>query len=176
MTTDKIRINNQGNGFEEAVRETKRIAAFQGLDQQNSLRLQLITEEMLSLVKSITGETEATFWIEENDGRYDLHMDTRTRMNRNKRDMLLATSTKRENEAARSFLGYLRDKIENAMLSDAEDTAEDVPVAGDVYLTFDDEEADGFYEQSVLRCLADKVSVSIRGKTVEMTVTRDFSA
>lgn len=176
MKSDKISVNSQGNGAEEAVRETKRIAEFQRLNPQDSLHLQLITEEMLGLVMSITGETEATFWIEEEGGKYDLHMITRTHMNREKKDMLLASSTTRENEAANSFLGYLRDKIENAMLSEADDSESDAPPEGDVYLSFGEDESDSLYEQSVLRCLADKVSVSIRGGTVEMTVTRNFPA
>ncbi len=176
MKSDKISLNNKGNGFEKAVQETKKMADSQGLDPRNSLRLQLITEEMLSLIESITGETEAVFWVEENGGRYDLHMDTRTRMNRDKRDMLLAVSTNRENEAARSFLGFLRDKIDNALLAEADYSEESNPLAGDVYLSFVDGGADGLYEQSVLRCLADKVSVSIRGGAVEITVTRNFGA
>ncbi len=174
MKSNKISINNKGNGFEQAVLETKKIADSQGLDPQNSLRLQLITEEMLSLAESITGETEAAFWVEETEGRYDLHMDTRTRMNRNKRDMLLAVSTNRRNEAARSFLGFLRDKIDNAILAEADYSEENGPLRGDVYLSFVDGGADGLYEHSVLRRLADKVSVSIRGGAVEMTVTRNF--
>ncbi len=176
MESDKISINSQGNGAEDAVRETKKIAEFLGLNPQDSLRLQLITEEMLSLVMSITGEMEATFWVEEDGGTVDLHMITRTHMNRDKKDMLLASSTSRKNEAARSFLGYLRDTIENATLSEADYSSDDVPPTGDVYLSFGEDESDSLYEESVLRCLADNVSVFIRGKTVEMTVTRNFSA
>ncbi len=176
MKSDEISINSQGNGAEEAVRETKRMAEFQGLNPQDSLRLQLITEEMLSLVMSITGETKAIFWVEEDGGKFDLHMITQTHMDRNKKDMLLASSTSRENEAARSFLGYLRDTIENATLSEGDYSSNDVPPTGDVYLSFGEDESDSLYEQSVLRCLADNVSISIRGKTVEMTVTQNFSA
>ncbi len=176
MNSNKISINNQGHGFADAIQETKKAAEYCGLDAKNSVRLQLITEEMLSLASSITGETEATFWLEEKDGRFDLHMDTRTHMDKDKRDMLMAVSTDHTNEAKHSFLGFLRDKISTAFLAETDYSDPNRPMADNEVLSFTGGGMDSLYENSVLRRLADRVTVSIRGKSVEMTVTRTFGA
>ena len=56
MKSDVILIDNKGGGFSEALKETQKVAEYQGLDAKESIRLQLFTEEMLSMVRSVTGE------------------------------------------------------------------------------------------------------------------------
>ena len=56
MKSDIILIDNQGNGFAEALEETKKVASYTGLEPKLTTRLQLMTEEMLSLARSVTGE------------------------------------------------------------------------------------------------------------------------
>ena len=102
-----IEIDNQGNGFRDAVEQTKRTAAFRGLNSKDSLHLQLITEEMLSLARSVTGEMKASFWIEGDDGHFDLHLSTETVMDKEKRALLISSATSRKNDAAKGFLGKL---------------------------------------------------------------------
>ncbi len=176
MKSDVIRIDNQGNGFEDAVEQTRKAAAFSGLSPQDSVRLQLITEEMLSLARSVTGEMHASFWIEEEAGNYTLHMTTKTVMDKEKRYHLISSATSRKNEAAKTFLGHLRDVFENAMAAEVDHSDDALPteVLKDVsYHSFDDSEWDG-YERSVLRKLTDDVKIAIRGGLVEMTVSKKF--
>ena len=109
MESDIIQIDNLGNGFEQAVEETKRVAQFRGLDHKNSLRLQLCTEEMLSMAHTVTGEMQASFWLESEGNCFALHMTTNTVMDKMKRSLLISSATSRKNEAANSFLGKLRD-------------------------------------------------------------------
>ena len=82
MVSDKIRIVNQGNGFRDAVNETKKVAQYRGAKPQDSTQLQLIAEEMLSLACSVTGEMQASFWLECEDSRYELHLTTKTVMDK----------------------------------------------------------------------------------------------
>ncbi len=177
MISDTIFIDNQGNGFEAAIEETKKVAVYTELNHQNSLRLQLCTEEMLSLVRSVTGEMQASFWIEREGPQYTLHLSTKTVMDSEKRAWLLSTATSRKNEAANSFLGKLRDMFEEAIVADV-DHSEDFPsdVVDDLAnhtIACTDPEWDG-YEQSTLRKLADVIKIGIRGGLVEMTVYKTF--
>lgn len=178
MKSDVITISSSGGGFSAAVEETKKAADYAGLDEKKSLRLQLMTEEMLSLARSVTGEMEASFWLERENNKFDLHMTTKTIMDMDKKAQLLSAATSRKNEAARSFLGRLRDAFEEAMLADSgRDYHEMIPQ--DVYYDVaagpvEDLEWDG-YERSVLRKLADNIKIGIRGGLVDMTVTKDFS-
>ena len=117
MKSDVIKINNGGKGFENAVAETKKVAVYRELRGKDVLHLELMTEEMLSLVRSVTGEMQASFWIEAEGARFDLHLTTRTVMDKEKRDQLISSATSRKNEAARTFLGYLRNAFEEAMIA-----------------------------------------------------------
>lgn len=176
MKSDVIMIINDGTGFEKAVNETKKIAEYQQLDKKGTLHLQLMTEEMLSLARSVTGEMQASFWLEADDGQYTLHMSTKTLMDKEKRQQLIASSTSRKNEAANSFLGFLRNAFEEAMAVE-HNSSDDIPydVMSDLPMHLvHDNDWDG-YERSVLRKVADDVKISIRGGVVDMTVSKDFS-
>ena len=109
MKSDIIRIDNQGSGFQDALAETAKAAQYRELNHKEALQLQLCTEEMLSLARSVTGELEATFWLESEGRHYELHLSTKTVMDREKRNHLLASASSRKNEAAGTFLGKLRD-------------------------------------------------------------------
>ena len=112
MKSDVVTIDNKGHGIEEAKAETKKIAEFRKLSEIETLHLQLCAEEMLCLARSVTGEMEASFWIENQDKKFDLHMTTKTVMDKTKRDLLIAASSERKNEATKSFLGRIRNAFE----------------------------------------------------------------
>lgn len=179
MKSDIIQIDNQGRGFEDAISETQKVAEYQGLDEKNSLRLQLCTEEMLGLIRSVTGEMEASFWIEAVEKTVCLNMTTKTVMDLEKRYQLIESTTARKNEITNSFLGKLRDFFEQAMASESdriyyeytlpEDIASDVSDWGT-----DDPEWDR-YERSVLQRFADDIKIAIRGDLVHMTVSKTFA-
>ena len=178
MISDIITIDNQGRGFDNALEEAGRVAAYAGLDQKNTTRLNLLTHEMLSLARSITGELQADFWIEKVEEQFNLHMTTEIVMDAEKREMLINATTSRKNEAAKGMLGWLRDKVERMLVAQVDHSEEEVPydlmsdVANSV---FEEPEWDG-YERSVLLKLADNVKIGIRGKEVDILVTKRFDA
>ena len=177
MKSDIILIDNQGNGFADALEETKKVASYTGLEPKKTTRLQLMTEEMLSLARSVTGEMQASFWLESEESRFDLHMATKTVMDKEKRYLLLSAASSRKNEAAKGFLGKLRDKLEEAMASEADHSEQEIPayIASDVAnYAIEDPEWDG-YERSVLRRLADTIKIAIRGGQVEIIVSKNFA-
>ena len=178
MKSDVILIDNQGNGFGETIEETRKVAVYEELEHKESIQLQLCAEEMMSLARSVTGEMKASFWVETEGRRFDLHMSTKTHMDREKRETLLAASTSGKNENAGSFLGYLRNAFEKAVAV-SEEHRDDLPdeVLDDLAnhtIECTDPEWDG-YEQSTLRRLADSIKIGIRGGTVDMTVTKRFA-
>jgi len=178
MKSNIIVIDNQGNGYDKTIEEARKVAVYEELDHKDSLHLQLCTEEMMSLARSVTGEMKASFWISTEGKQFELHMSTQTTMDREKRRTLLAASTSGKNEAAKSFLGYLRDVFEQAMSANAvhgDELPEEVmdDLANHV-IECTDPEWDG-YEQSTLRRLADTIKISIRGDEVDMTVIKRFA-
>lgn len=178
MKTDIIKIDNQGKGFADAVAHSEKAAVYAGLDKKDTIRLSLLTQEMLCLVRSITGEMEADFWIEKTGNRFDLHMTTQTVMDADKRAMLISATSSRKNEAAKGLLGILRDKIEKALVAQVDHSEEEqVPyeLMSDVANTvYEEPDWDGF-ERSVLLKLADDVKIAIRGGKVDIVVSKCFA-
>ena len=175
MKSDIIEIDNCGRGFEGAITETQKAAAYHELDRRESMHLQLCTEEMLCMVRSITGEMQAKFWIESDEKNYELHMSTKTVLDKEKRGILIGASTSRKNEAAHSFLGRLRDAFEEAMAKEPSE-GDEIPV--DVLpdlsnRVIEEPEWDG-YEVSILKKVADQIKVGIRGGAVELVVCKHF--
>ena len=173
MKSDIIKIDNSGNGFQEALAQTTKTAQFRNLTHKETLQLRLCAEEMLSLARSVTGEMQATFWLESEGKQFDMHLSTKTVMDKEKRNNLIASATSRKNEAASSFLGKLRDAFEEAMVSEVdysipEDAVDDLANHPIVIPEWDE------YEQSILRKVADEVKIAVRGDTVDMTITKSY--
>ena len=177
MKSNIVAIDNAGNGFLDVREETAKVAQYMGLSHSDSLKLQLLAEEVLSLARGVTGEMSASFWVE-NDGDWvQLHMTTKTVMDKEKRSLLIASSSNRKNDAARSFIGKLRDAMERSMASDVDHQYYDLPddVVSDLpYYNTEDQEWDG-YERSTLRRLADDIKVGVRGKEVYVVVGKRFA-
>lgn len=173
MKSETIKIDNTGRGFAEAIAEARRAAAGAGLGETEILRVEILAEEMLSLARSITGEMSASFWVELENGRTDLHMNTKTVLDKEKRAMLIASSTSKKNEAAGTFLGRLRDMVEKAMTADAKHYAPPTDILGDISGDEYEAEWDG-YERSILRRLADEIKIGIQGGVVSITVSKRF--
>ena len=89
MKSETITIDNTGSGFTEALKQVENIGTSNELSHKNQIHLLLLTEEMLSLARSITGEMKASFWIENEGSYYELHMTTKTIMDAEKRFLLI---------------------------------------------------------------------------------------
>ena len=109
MKTDKISVSSQGARMNAALEQADKVAAYKGLSMKDALHLRLLTEEMMGLMRSITGEREGIFWIEDEDGEYRLHLQVRTLLNSEEREQLLAVSSTGKNESAKGLMGRIRD-------------------------------------------------------------------
>ena len=177
MKTDVITINNLGKGCDEAIAQVEKVAAYNNLSHKDQLQLQLLTEELMSLAMSITGEMTAKFWIENEKNHYELHMTTHTLMDAEKRSLLISSSSEKKNEAANSFLGKIKNMVEEFILSDANYNHEyefSNEMLSDLPANFmTNQEWDG-YERSVLLKTSDGVKVSISGGNVEIIVIKNY--
>jgi hypothetical protein len=173
MKSDIIKIDNMENGFRDALLQTTKSAQFRDLTHRQTLQLRLCAEEMLSLARSVTGEMQATFWVESEGKQFDLHLSTKTVMDKEKRENLIASATSRKNEAASTFLGKLRDAFEQAMAMEVDysipdDALDDLANHPIVVPEWDE------FEQSILREVADQVKISVIGDMVDMTITKSY--
>ena len=201
MKTDVIRVSSKGNQIEKALGQIEKIAAYKELTPKNTLHLRLLTEEMMGMMRSITGETEGEFWVEDQDGEYQLHLRVRTRLNADEREQLLAASSSGRNELAKGLMGRIRDFFDwgsdedlgpmtsSLMLPDmyvhSSSPALDMEWSMVRYesalssrIAQNDaaaKEAWDELEKSVVKHVADDVKVSIRNGVVEMTILKKLA-
>ena len=200
MKTDIIRVSSRGSRMETALQQADFVAEYKNLSRKNALHLRLLTEEMMGIIRSITGETEGEFWIEDNDDVFQLHLRVNTTMDSEKRERLLSTSTSGKNESARGFMGRLRNFFD--VEADADVAASAGPLFSAMYsdsstgsaldyewslLRYQEQlnsrgendpiarEAWDELEKSVVAHVADDVKISIRGRTVEMTIVKKMA-
>lgn len=176
MKSKTIAIHSSGNGFRDAHLETEQMIA--GLPEEQGLRLCLITEEMISLFQSVTGEvSNAEFWLENEDNQFTFHLTAHQKLGNVQRGELIESSSSGTNEASRGFLGKLREIFVQAM-SVGRDI--DLYYSSDSYSSQAADLSDEVistpqwdrFERSVLLALTDNVSVSIRGGVVELVATK----
>ena len=196
MKTDVITVSSRGRQMEKALEQADKVAAYKGLSAKDALHLRLLTEEMMGMMRSITGEKEGTFWIEDQDGEYQLHLKVRAMLTSEEREQLLAVSSTGKNESAKGLMGRIRDFFDwgsdedlatytsPLLLPDAfeytsspsldwewsmaryENALSTQIEQGDQNVR----EAWDELEKSVVSHVADEVKVSIRSGTVEMII------
>lgn len=192
MKSDIIIISNDGKGMEEALAQAEKTAQYKALPPKAALHLRLLTEEMLGMMRSITGEKEGRFWIEDQENVFQLHLQVKTQMDFDKEEKLLAASTSGKNEAAQGLMGRIR-----AFFDPMDWASAPVPVHPDssnTMLTWSmnsyrkqvkedlEQEQEGAaeawdeLEKSVVSNLADEVKVSIKGWDVEMIIYKRTGA
>ncbi len=165
-----VRIDNHGNGFRDAVEETMKAAADGGLNEKDSLRLELLTEEMLSMVSLVSSEMQASFWVERINRQYELHLTTSALMDRERRRKVKSALKSGTDGQTNGFLSRLRGAFERAMVSDSDQVCFALPAEKDRLTSG---EWDG-YERSILYRLADDVWIGIYGSEVRMNVRKEF--
>ncbi|MBR1634410.1 MAG: alpha/beta hydrolase [Lachnospiraceae bacterium] len=74
MKTEIIHVNNQGKGISEALTEVEFAANRSGMGDRAARRLRLVAEEMLEMVRNITGEFEADFSAAIDDVKCELKL------------------------------------------------------------------------------------------------------
>jgi len=198
MKTDVIKVSPQGSGIGTAVKQVDFITDYKGLDHKSSLHLRLLTEEMMGMVRSITGADSGDFWIEDEDGVYQLHLRVETVLTSAKREMLLAASTSGKNESARGLMGAIRDFFDRSADADVAQFTNPLMLSGiydqattptlewewsmtrcqdELYSKVQHNDAGAIaawdeLEKSVVAHVADDVKVSIRGPKVEVIIIK----
>ena len=109
MKTDVIEISPNGEGMAEALRQTEKAAAYRDLSSKEGLRLRLLSEETMGMLRTIVGGGRSRFWIESEGNSFTLHLTADVQMNADMREELLKASSSGKNAAVRGFMSRVRD-------------------------------------------------------------------
>ncbi|MCR4777131.1 MAG: hypothetical protein K5869_12230 [Saccharofermentans sp.] len=203
MKTESIKISSTGTGRDKALAITEKTGAFVGLDHNNSLRLRLLSEELIGLMNSFTDELLGDFWLEAKNENIEIHLKTEIPMDLKTRKELLSVSTSGKNSAAKSFMGKIREMIELATLPEDPEIkaltdqamglmnmgcqmgthSSNYSWAMSTYVASIENESEtkseakdalADLERSIVANLADDVTVHIVGSDVEITIYKTF--
>ena len=194
MKTDVILVSSKGSGIDAALTQTEKVAAYKGMTHKDALYLRLLAEEMMSMLGSVAGNVLGKFWIEEDGGVYRLHLLAETDVGADQRKKLISAASSGQKEARRGIMGKLRSFFEpdgdlpvfyDANMSPKGDIIDDTAWSMRTYREEIErclherrkgaEDAWDELEKSVVTHVADDVKVSIKGRTVEMTIIRKLA-
>ena len=203
MKSDVIHISNERTEISDALKQAEAVAVYKSLSKKDSIHLLLLAEEMMGMLEAMTGEHEADFWIEDDDKTFYLHLKTKTEMNTELRNKLLAASTSGENIAAKGVMGKIRDifnrlvepvdspipreytagfSSSNLSTIGAASVAKNMSIAAVNIWSFnrykseieDSGEAWDELEQSIVASIADEIEIGISDNSVEMVIIKKF--
>ncbi len=200
MKSESIVISTNEGNIDKVLEVVEAFSS--DLNHKTGLRIRLLAEETMNLIRSITGEMDAEFFLERDDDQVRLHLNTNTIMFAAKRKELMEISTSKENAAAKGFMGKIREVFELAMLPKDERSAREsrIGMMGLVdptalsatssetwkmsnYKSSVEEmdqntefaqEARNELERSILGNIAKEVEISIIGDDVKMTIIYDL--
>ncbi len=201
MRSDVIEVSSRGEKMEAALKQADKVAAYKEMSPKNAVHLHLLTEEMMGLMRSITGDVTGKFWIEDENEEYQLHLQVEKWLTSETREKLLAASTTGKNSAAKGLMGRLRNFFEVGADEDVVAYTNPLVLPG-MYETaaapkmdwewsmvqYEEalastrqangetvQEARDELEKSVVAHVADDVKVSIKGRIVEMIIYKKMA-
>ncbi len=186
----------------DALSMTEALGTQLGLDRKPLLHLRLLAEELFGMLRSIAGKIEASYWLEANDKRLELHMKSDVPLTPEMKEQFLSASSNGKNDAAKGVMGKIKVLISNVLLS----VKETMPYAmintvsasnagvytGELVSEWsmnqykqevkchvgDSDDATAAWdelEKSIVASIADDVKVRIIGKNVEIIVYKTFA-
>ena len=201
MRTDIITISADGSGMQQALEQTEKAGDWRGLEPKQALRLRLLAEEMMGMLRTIVGAQQFKYWVEAEDMHFALHLSADAAVNSDMRRELLKTSTSGKNAAAKGFMNKMRDIFTQMYEPDSTGMS---PVAYGFYsmeasgasinplsegmmygwslnayrdaIAREAEQTEEWdeLEKSITAKLADEIKIYIREKNVEMVVEKAF--
>ena len=200
MKTNVISVKNTGSGINAALAEAERFAEYQHLDRKEALRVRLLAEEMMGLIKGIVGEFYGEFWVEGEGKDVSLCLEADCKVDYDQREQFLSVSSSGKNEALRGFMGKLTGIFEYCLMSydasiqycgDYSDYMYDnVPSFGyermwslaamreNLGTVPDSEDAREKWdelEKSIVASLADEVLVGVKSHKVRLIIKKSFA-
>ena len=117
MKSEVFMLNSDAGRMAAARYVTEEFARGLGLDKHESLRLELLTEETLGMVKALVDDFYGQIWFEGEGKRCEIHLQATADMNTDRREELLSISSSGRNAAAKGFMAMLKDVVSGAIHS-----------------------------------------------------------
>ena len=191
MKSNVITISKDLDNLNKILFETKKTAVYADLDEKQTLRTQLIAEELIGMLKELSGDFEGEFWVEQENCAFEFVTQIKINENMDKQTKrkFIDISSDKKNAAAKTIMGKIRDVVENMLYPEnAEYSSNFIAYQLETAVLLDDqwtlarykdsqkdnEEPWDELEKSIIANIADDVSVAVKGKNVEIVITKNF--
>ena len=198
MKSNICKIEKGTRDLEAILKETERVAEYNGLNHKQGLQLRLLCEELDGMLPNIINDFEGELWIDFEDGVCKINVSINIPdLSTTKKEELIAVAKNKKNAAAVGIVGKIRSAIEDFILSEDAHGAFDM-AAGTFCLSSGfgehldysyawsleqykssvskDEQAEAWdeLEKSVIASAADDVIVGVKGKTANIVIVKSF--
>ena len=198
MKSNICKIEKGTRDLKAILKETERVAEYNGLNHKQGLQLRLLCEELDGMLPNIIGDFEGELWIDFEEGVCKINVSINIPdLSTTKKEELIAVAKNKKNAAAVGIVGKIRDSIENFFLDDVKMDALALSTVsygmGAGYSEFADcdylwrleeykklakseENIDAWdeLEKSVIAAVADDVIVGVKGRKANIVIVKKF--
>jgi hypothetical protein len=94
-------IQKGGLGLETILNEVEKVAAYNGLQKKEALRLRLLAEELTGMLPELVRDFDGSFWMQNDENKYALHVELLVdSLSKERKQALIAMSATRKNASA----------------------------------------------------------------------------
>ena len=115
IVSDKFMVNSDAERMAAARYATENFAWQIKLDKRDALRLDLLVEETLGMVKTTLEDFYGQLWFTADGKKCEIHFEATGDMDSDRKRELIAVSTTGRNAAARGFMTRLGEMISGAL-------------------------------------------------------------
>ena len=198
MKSNVCKIENGTRDLEAILKESERVAEYNGRSHKQALQLRLLCEEIDGMLPNIVDDFEGELWIDFEDGVCKVNVSVQfPEVNADKKAELISIAKEQKNAAAVGIVSNIRNAIENFLLDEDMMTAVTISTRPYSLATGYSDGVDYDYlwrleeyrksvkkeeqveawdelEKSVIASVADDVIVGVRGKRAEIVILKKF--
>jgi hypothetical protein len=199
MRSNICKIEKGTRDLDAILKESERVAQYNGLSHKQALQLRLLCEEIDGMLPNIIDDFEGKLWIDFEDGVCKVNVSIQIpEFNTDKKKELIGLAKNKKNAAAVGIVGKIRNAIENFFLD--EEMMEAFALSsgpmgfpaeysGAVDYAYlwrleeyrnsvkKEEQAEAWdeLEKSVIASASDDIVVGVKGKCAEVVIIKKFA-
>lgn len=195
MKSNVCKFENGQRDITAILKESERVAQYNGLTHKQTLQLRLLCEEIDGMLPNMIDDFEGALWIEFEDGVCKIKVSVSIpQLDSEKKEELIGIAKNKKNAAATGIVGKIRNSIEDFFLKKETVDAFTLSMSSIgysegvdyTYLWVLDEYRNGIekdkqteawdeLEKSVIASVADDVIVGVRGRCAEIEIIKNFA-
>ena len=166
--SDTVNIIPKEPVLENALEVVRHFASVQRFGEQESGKIELMSEELIGVMGGLLDDVKGRFWVEGSGVKYRIHLRILTTVGSQEYRKLIALSSSGRNEAAHTFAAKIWDKVVAGMKS--ADSSSNSSGGYEWSLRENGENDD--LGESILVSLADDIKVSVTKEQVELVIVK----